>query len=152
MSEQIRREFTLSFPVDKIKQAIEDACRTSTGSYQIKDRNAVFNSYSVSLVKMLSVLPITIQLKKVSETETLIDLSAVTGPQLSKSPTFVSQMIDEFLKKVGDFVSGKLIVNTTPPKSATIDDPPRQQNVGKTFLLLIVVIGMIGALIYWMSR
>jgi|HubBroStandDraft_1064217.scaffolds.fasta_scaffold756393_1 hypothetical protein len=113
MSEQIRRDFTLNYSLQKVKVAIEDTCRTSTGSYQIKDRNQVFNSYSISLVKMLTVLPITIGLNAVSETETKFSLSAVPGPQLSRNPYMTNEMLDAFLGKMGYLLSGKVVVKTT---------------------------------------
>jgi hypothetical protein len=137
MSEQIRRDFTLNYPLQKIKVAIEDTCRTSTGSYQIKDRNPVFNSYSISLVKMLTVLPITIGLNAVSETETTFSLSAVPGPQLSRNPYMTNEMLDAFLGKMGNFLSGKLVVKTTAPQKSG----PSQRI--RILILWAIVIGII---------
>jgi hypothetical protein len=53
MPEQIRREFTFPFPIEKIKTAIEDTCRTGVGGAQVQNRNSAFNSYNSALVKNL---------------------------------------------------------------------------------------------------
>jgi len=137
MSEQIRREFTLPYPIEKIKAAIEDAVRTSTGGYQIKDRNPAFSTYSISIVRMLNVLATTITLRKLSEAETAFELSAVPGPQLSKMPNVTSSMIEDFLKKVGDFAAGRLIVKEGPKIS------PAQQKKNNRAATLGLLVGMI---------
>lgn len=147
MSEQIRREFVLNYPLDKVKKAIEDACKSSAASFQIKNRNAEFNSYSISLVKMLSVLPITVQLKKISEGETGIDLSAVAGPQLSRVPNFVSEMLDTFLAKVGDFVSGRLTLKLQQPAAAE----NKISHLKAGIIIWIIVVLLVG-LIYLLIR
>lgn len=144
MSEQIRREFTLGYPLEKVKKAIEDTCRTNAGSYQIQNRNDVFNSYSISLVKMLSVLPVQIQLKKVNDTETIVEFTGSPGPQLSRVPTFVSEMVDPFLDKIGGFVSGKLIVKEAIPLTK------EQVRKGNTFAVIffIIAVGGLIAVLY----
>lgn len=136
MSEQIRREFTLPYTIEKITRAIEDAARTSTGSYQIKDRNPAFNTYSISIVRMLNVLATTITLRKLSETETTFELSAIPGPQLSRMPNVTSSMIEDLLKKVGDFAAGRLIVKEAPKLT------PQQQKKNNAAVTVGLLIGV----------
>jgi hypothetical protein len=137
MSEQIRREFTLPYSIEKIKTSIEDAARTSTGGYQIKDRNPAFNTYSISIVRMLNVLAATITLRKLSETETAFELSAIPGPQLSRMPNVTTSMIEDFLKKVGDFAAGKLVVKEALKLS------PEQQKKNSRAATIGLLIGVI---------
>lgn len=152
MSEQIRREFTIPFSIAKINAAIKDTCRTSPGGRQLNDHNAAFNTFSVTLVRNLYVLPTTITLNSISENETHFELSAIPGPHLTRMASFTSSMIEDFLKQIGEFASGRLIVKAAPPKLAAPEGGPRQSNSFKTFILLIVVLSMLCGLIYWMSR
>lgn len=132
MSEQIRREFTLPFPIDKIKASIEDACLTSQGSYSIKDRNAVFNSYNMLLVKNLFWLPTTVTLRAISENETHFELSAIPGPKMTRMSTFTSSLIEDFLNRVGDYASGRYVAQPTPA-----GQPAATANKGCAILFLI---------------
>lgn len=111
MSEQIRREFTLAFPIEKVKASIEDACRTSTGSYVVNGRNPAFNSYNISLVKNLYVLPTTISLRAISENETHFEFSAIPGPRLTTMAYFTNELIEGFLGRIGDYASGRYVVS-----------------------------------------
>ncbi|MDR3715960.1 MAG: hypothetical protein P4L51_24395 [Puia sp.] len=144
MSEQIRREFTLPYPISKVKTAVENACRT--GSSQINDRNPVFNTYDISLVKMLNVLRTTVTLKQISENECSFELSAMPGPQLTKMPNVTTTMIEEFLKRVGDFASGRLILKVAPPIT------PGQARKNKIAAITGTLIGLaiVGLLAYFL--
>lgn len=147
MSEQIKREFVLNYSIEKVKKAIEDACSTSTGSYQIKARNDAFGTYSIALVKMLSVLPVTLEIKRLGDNETEVNLSAVAGPHLSRTPTFLSEMIEGFLTKVGDFLSGRLVVRAPVQRQ-----PPSRKRILLGYFILIGVISGIIAVIYFLSK
>lgn len=148
MSEQIRREFTLSYPIEKVKQAIVDTCRTSPGGRQLKDHNAAFNSYSVTLVRNLYVLPTTITLKVISENETHFELSAIPGPHLTRMVQFTSSMIEDFLKQIGGFASGQLIV-----QQPTAGAPPTQKvSTGKALIFFIICIAFAAAIVYFASK
>ena len=149
MSEQIRREFTLPFSIEKIKTAITDTCRTSPGGRQLNNYNAAFNTYSVTLVRNLYVLPTTITLKALSENETHFELSAIPGPHLTRMASFTSSMIEDFLKQIGDFASGKLIVKTTVPQKV---NPP---SAGKTAIWWVILIGgltLLVAVLWYISK
>ena len=52
----------------------------------------------------------TVTVSAISETETRFEFSAIPGPQLTRLPHISSASIDGFLKDVGDFASGKLVV------------------------------------------
>jgi|SRR6185437_3555964 len=154
MSEQIRREFTLPFPVSRIKTAIKDACRTSPGGRQLKDYNEAFGTFSVTLVRNLYVLPTTITLKAVSENETHFELSAIPGQHLSRMGTFTSSMIEDFLKQIGDFASGKLVVQVPCPRAPLTPEEERAANkrAAKGWVVLILILGAVGYGIYWLTR
>ena len=149
MSEQIRREFSLPFPVAKINAAINDTCRTSPGGRQLKDYNAAFNTYSVTLVRNLYVLPTTITLKALSENETHFELSAIPGPHLTRMASFTSSMIEDFFKQIGDFASGKFVVTAVVPQKV---EPPSTGRVAVCWLILIGVLALIGAVFWYISK
>lgn len=146
MSEQIRREFNLPFPLVKIKAAIEDACRINNTKYLNKERNRAFNSYSISLIKNLYALASTVTISAISETETRFEFSAIPGPQLTRLPHITSASIDGFLKDVGDFASGKLVVR--PP---TAEDVAKQRKAGKTILLLMLLGVLFAAVVLYFA-
>jgi hypothetical protein len=149
MSEQIRREFTLAFSLDKVKTAINDACRTSPGGRQLKDYNAAFNTYSITLVRNLYVLPTTITLKALSENETQFELSAIPGPHLARMASFTSSMIEDFLKQIGDFASGKLVIKTTVPQSVI---PPSAGRTAIGWVILIGGLAFLVAVLWYISK
>lgn len=148
MSEQIRREFTLPFPVAKINAAINDTCRTSPGGRQLNDYNAAFNTYSVTLVRNLYVLPTTITLKVLSENETHFELSVIPGPHLTRMASFTSSMIEDFLKQIGEFASGRLVVK--PPVPMT----PEQAKNGnfRAIIFFVACIVFAAVVIYFTSK
>lgn len=150
MSEQIRREFTLAFPIEKVKASIEDACKTSQGSYSIKDRNAAFNSYNMLLVKNLYWLPTTVTLRAVGENETHFELSALPGPKLTRMSTFTTTLIEEFLGRVGDYASGRYVY--TPPTHDQVVQAQAQEKSGGVGLLIIIIAVIAAAIMYIYSR
>lgn len=154
MSEQIRRDFTLPFPIEKINTAIRDTCRTSPGGRQLTDYNAAFNTFSVTLVRNLYVLPTTITLNALSENETHFELSAIPGRHLSNMSTFTSSMIEDFLKQIGDFASGKLVVRITPPNTPLTDEQKREmkRKERKGWVILLVILAALGYGIYRLSQ
>ena len=147
MSEQIRREFTLAFPLDKVKTAINDTCRTSPGGRQLKDFNAAFNTYSITLVRNLYVLPTTITLKALSENETQFELSAIPGPHLTRMASFTSSMIEDFLKQIGGFASGQLVVAPVVPRVVVPTSPWR---IAMGWLIMIGILAIVGAFFWYM--
>lgn len=149
MSEQIRREFTLQFPMAKVKTAITDTCRTSPGGRQLKDFNEAFNTYTVTLVRNLYVLPTTITLKTLSENETHFELSAIPGPHLTRMASFTSSMIEDFLKQIGGFASGQLIVQAAKPQPS--GPPPSAGRKALGWLIMILVFSAMGLFLWYMA-
>lgn len=145
--EQIRRDYTLNYSIDKIKESIEIVCNNSTGSFQIKSKNEAFNSYSFSFVKMLSVLPVNIQLIKISDEQTRIDLSATPGQSLSRTPTFTNGMLDTFLDLVSKVITGQIIYK---PKIITQSDK-NKSTFGATLFLIVALI-ILSLVIYIATR
>jgi hypothetical protein len=144
MSEQIRREFTLPYSISKVKTAIENACRT--GDSQINDRNPVFNTYDISLVKTLNVLRTTVTLKQISENECSFELSAMPGPQLTRMPNVTTTMIEEFLKRVGDFATGRLVLKVAPP----ITPAQARKNNMAAIVGTLIGLAIVGLLAYFL--
>lgn len=147
MSDQIRRKFILPFPIAKVNKAIEDAC-TGSGGHQIQDRNPVFVTYKIALVRMLNVLSVTVTLKAVSERETAFELSATPGPQLSRLPSVTTSMIEDFLKRVGGFASGQYVL--PPPQAPLTPEQQAQRNKrqGKAAIIILVILIAMGYGLY----
>lgn len=135
MSEQIRREFHLAFPLERVKQAIEDTCRTGGVTYQLRSKNEAFNSFSISIVKGVYILPATVSLSEISERETKFEISAIPGPNLTKMPTVTTAAIEGFLQKIGDFAAGKLIVQVPTPEQLLVQN----RKAGKGLLLALLI-------------
>jgi hypothetical protein len=147
MSEQIRRQFTLSFPVERVKKAIEDAC-TGSGGHQIKNRNPAFGTYNIALVRMLNVLAVTVTVKAASDTETAFELSAMPGPQLSRMPSVTTSMIEDFLSRVGGFASGQYAL---PPPAAPLTPEQQEQKrkrESKAIVIMLIILAAIGYGLY----
>lgn len=68
------------------------------------------------------------------------------GPQLTKMPNVTTTMIEEFLKRVGDFASGRLILKVAPPIT------PGQARKNKIAAITGTLIGLaiVGLLAYFL--
>ncbi|HET6255809.1 MAG TPA: hypothetical protein VFE32_17160 [Puia sp.] len=142
--EQIRREFTIEYPIAKLRAAIESACAGNSGKYLLTDRNPIFNTFSVSVIKGLYVLPVTLTLIKKCDEETTVEVSAISGPGMSRIPTIMSAAIDELLREVGYGTTGELEIRREEARE-------RKRSVNRQISLIltaIVVISAIGFAIY----
>jgi len=112
MAEQLRRDYTLNYPIEQVKSSIEKVCSVKPGKYQLKNKNEAFNSYSIVLVTgIMLMLPMNIQLRKVSEHETSIDFSVTLGETSQTAPLVVNQALDNFFELVGKVLLGENIGN-----------------------------------------
>jgi hypothetical protein len=139
--EQIRRDYVLNYPIDKIKESIETVCKNNIG-FKLNSRNEAFNSYSFSFIKMLSVLPVNIQLIKIDDNQTRIDLSATPGQNLSKTPNFVNGLLDTFLDLVSRVISGELVYSPRPERK----QPPISKTKSNIITIVFVIVAF--ALLY----
>jgi hypothetical protein len=107
----INRDVQVSFPIADVKEAIEKVCAASKKFYQIESRDAVMNTYTVALVGGFAVIvPATIQLKKVSDTETQIIL---TSNKATNSGNQANEIVDKFFGLVSKALSGETIDEKT---------------------------------------
>lgn len=104
---EIKRDLSVNFSIEEVKNSINLVCQNSKSYYQIKDKNDIMNSYTIWLLGgMMVQTPVSIQLKKISDTETSILLNT-TKP--STNPNQSNNTIDSFLGLVSKSLSGEVI-------------------------------------------
>jgi hypothetical protein len=72
----VERNFNVNFSIEDVKSAI-DRVSVDLHHYKIENKNDVFNSYTFAMVGGINVVRPTIQLKKVSDTETNIFMNCI---------------------------------------------------------------------------
>lgn len=103
----IKRDLQVSFPIQEVIKSIDVVCANSKAFFQVKDKNAVMNTYSIVLMNGIFIqVPCSIQLKKVSESETqiVIESNKATG-----TPVQSNQAVDKFLGLVSKSLAGEEI-------------------------------------------
>ena len=132
----INRDLQVSFPISEVKSAIEKVSAASKSKYQIENKDDILNSFSMALIGGLAVIvPVTIQLKKVSDTETQIILASTRA---TNSANQANDIVDKFLGLVSKVLSGEDI---TQPAGA--ESKSGCFGVIAFFILLAVTIGWI---------
>jgi hypothetical protein len=111
---EIKRDLSVNFSIEEVKNSINVVCENSKSFYQIKDKNDIMNSYTIWLLGGVMVqTPVSIQLKKISDTETNILLNT-TKP--STNPNQSNNTIDSFLGLVSKSLSGEVITEDSVSK------------------------------------
>jgi hypothetical protein len=102
----INREVQVAYSISDIKIAVEEVSSKSKAKCQIEGRNDVMNTFNIALIGGFAVVvPITLQLKKVSDNETQIIL---TSNKATNSGNQANDIVDAFLEKVSKALSGSL--------------------------------------------
>jgi hypothetical protein len=102
----INREVQVAYSISDIKMAVEEVSSKSKAKCQIEGRNDVMNTFNIALIGGFAVVvPITLQLKKVSDNETQIIL---TSNKATNSGNQANDIVDAFLEKVSKALSGSL--------------------------------------------
>jgi hypothetical protein len=110
----IQRDVQVSFPISEVKASIEKVSTASKAFYQIKSKDDIMNSYNMSLMGGVAVfVPIIIQLKKVSETETQIVL---TSNKATNTGNQANDIVDKFMGLISKALSGEVIDEATVSK------------------------------------
>lgn len=108
MSTSINRDFNVNFSIDDVKKNI-DVVLSQSRSYQLNNKNDIFNTFTVTLVNGLQVIPINIQLKKNSDLETNIVITSSKNMTSAGHEMIVNKTIDSFLNLVAKSLSGEKI-------------------------------------------
>jgi len=113
MSQQIpTKEITIDFNIDIIKSKIEEIVKVSAGSFNISDKNDVFNTYRITLVSGMTGGILSITLKKESDNSTLwkSEITNLAGrtAKVDNTPTLV-RLQDEFLLILSKGLAGEEI-------------------------------------------
>jgi len=136
---EIKRDLSVNFPIEEVKSSIESVCQNSKSFYQIKDKNDVMNSYTIWLLGGVMVqTPVSIQLKKISDTETSILLNT-TKP--TTNPNQSNNTIDSFLGLVSKSLSGEVITEESVSKG-------KSGCLGVT-IGLVVIMGSLFSMLLW---
>lgn len=107
LSTSLRRDIVVSFPIEEVKKSIDIVCEKSKSFYQIKEKNDIMNTYTISLVGGLGlIVPISIQLKKITDNETSIILDC---NKVNKTPNQYNEIVDKFLNLISKSLSGEEI-------------------------------------------
>jgi hypothetical protein len=107
ISHGIKRDIQVSFQIGDISNAIEKISAESKNRYQIEDKNEVTNTYKMALVGgLMVVVPCTITLRKVSDSETQI---VVESQKVTSSGNQANDIVDNFLKKLSVALTGEVV-------------------------------------------
>jgi len=102
----INRDVQVSYSISDVKAAVEEVASKSKAKCQIEGRDDVMNIFQIALIGGFAVIvPITLQLKKVSDTETQIIL---TSNKVTNTGNQANDITDGFLRKVSQALSGTL--------------------------------------------
>lgn len=98
----VERDFNVSFSIEDVKSAMQ-RLDSKTVKLKIKNKNDVFNSYSMEMVDGLTIVRPTIQLKKISDTETNIFMNCVLreGNMISQN-----ELLDKYFNLLSNYLSG----------------------------------------------
>ena len=103
------RELELDFNIDEIKMKIEQIVKASTGSYQILDKNEIFNTYRIASVSGLLSGIISITLTKVSDQKTIWKSETTNSVGSKAQSATLAKYQDEFLNILAKALSGEEI-------------------------------------------
>jgi hypothetical protein len=98
----VERNFNVNFSLEEVKVAM-DRLSASSIHYKIDNKNDVFNSYTMAFVGGVTVVRPTIQLKKVSETETNVFMNCILR---EGNTTSQNELLDKYFNLLGSFLSG----------------------------------------------
>lgn len=138
LSMGITRDVQVSFSISEVKEAIDKVSAASKAFYQIKSKDDIMNVYNMSLVGGVAVVVlVSIQLKKVSDTETQIIL---TSNKATNTGNQANDIVDKFMGLVSRALSGEVIDESVVSK-------------GKSGCLgvFIVLLGIGAGMLYFLS-
>lgn len=137
----ITRDVQVSYSISDVKSAVEKVALVSKSKCQIEGRDDVMNTFKIALIGgMLVIVPITLQLKKISETETQIVL---TSNKATNTGNQANDIADAFLSKVSQALSGTLEVPVQ-----TQSEPKKMGLFGKIFWGSVILLAILG----WLSK
>ncbi len=110
----IQRDVQVDFSISDVKSAIDKVSSASKSFYQIKSKDDVMNTYDMALVGGFAVVvPVKIQLKKVSDTQTQIVL---VSNKATDSGNQANTIVDKFMSLVSKALSGEEITEASVSK------------------------------------
>ena len=93
----ITRDVQVSYSISDVKAAVEKVALVSKSKCQIEGRDDVMNTFKIALIGgLLVIVPISLQLKQISETETQIVL---TSNKATNTGNQANDIADAFLSK-----------------------------------------------------
>ena len=98
----VERDFNIPFSIEDVKVAMQRLDDNNV-RLKIKNKNDIFNSYSMEMVDGLTIVRPTIQLKKVSDIETNISMNCVLR---EGNMIFQNELLDKYFNLLSNYVSG----------------------------------------------
>jgi hypothetical protein len=103
---EIKRDITISYPIDEIKLKIRQLCANSKGKVMLKNENDLMNTFSIQLMGgMMVFVPISIQLQKTDDNNTSIHLNTTKS---TNTPNQANEIIDKFLDNLSKYLKGEV--------------------------------------------
>ena len=107
----ISRDVQVSFPISDVKAAIDKVSAASKAYYQIKSKDDIMNIYNMALIGGVAVIvPVTIQLKKITDTETQI---VISSNKATNTGNQANAIVDKFMGLISKALSGEVIDEKT---------------------------------------
>ncbi|MBL0315078.1 MAG: hypothetical protein IPP69_04580 [Flavobacteriales bacterium] len=103
------RRLELGFTVDEIKSKIDQLIEVSGNSFQLKEKNDLFNTYRIIANFGFNVCIIRITLNSIDERKTEL-YSEIINSSISKDePTVLSKYQDQFLNLLSQALNGESV-------------------------------------------
>lgn len=139
------RDFNVSFSIEDVKSAM-NKLNVKSIKLKIKNKNDVFNSYSMEMVDGLTIVRPTIQLKKISDTETNIIMNCILreGNMISQN-----ELLDKYFNLLSVYLSkddNEILEYLAVEKKLKSDDN-RVTNV-----VILVIIIMFFIFLFFISK
>jgi hypothetical protein len=105
-----RRELTLNFPIDKIKKSIAEITRLP--QFILRDKNELFGTYKVAIVRGFKVGIMNITLNAVDENKSQCVFEMFNAVGGNTSPASFSLLQDDFLQYLANHLEGKTVIKS----------------------------------------
>lgn len=112
------KELTLNFSIDMIKEKINLIIQKGAGTYLLKEKNDVFNTYRFAITKNLMVEYLSITLNKIDDENTKAVFQMAPPPGSVRPDTgLMAQMMETFLTLLSQALKGEDVTTQLVSKS-----------------------------------
>jgi hypothetical protein len=104
-----KKEFDLDFSISEIKKNIDKIIATGKGSYTLKSKNDLINTYTILIAAGLSITNMEITLNKVDEKKTHCSFQIITPATTKFEAERFGKYTDQFLNILSKGLQGEEI-------------------------------------------